>query len=82
LIAEEHDALHNSREFVKWAVDDAIARGELTTDTDIPAIVEMLVAVMWGMGFYAGYVGHHDELGVIVDKFELLMANKLWQLRD
>ncbi len=82
LVSEEHDALRSSREFVKWAVDEAIAAGELTTDTDIPAIVEMLVAVMWGMGFYAGYVGQRDEVAVIVDKFELLMANKLWQLRD
>ena len=82
LISEEHDALRSSREFVKWAVDEAIQRGELSTDTDIPAIVEMLVAVMWGMGFYAGYVGHRDDVAVIVDKFELLMANKLWQLRD
>ncbi|MFV8167617.1 TetR/AcrR family transcriptional regulator [Mycobacterium sp. 134] len=82
LVSEEHDALRSSREFVKWAVDEAIQRGELSTDTDIPAIVEMLVAVMWGMGFYAGYVGRRDDVAVIVDKFELLMANKLWQLRD
>lgn len=82
LVSEEHDPLRNSRQFVEWAVNDAIENGELTADTDIPAIVEMLVAVMWGMGFYAGYVGRHGELGVIVDKFEMLMANKLWQLRD
>jgi AcrR family transcriptional regulator len=82
LISEEQDSLKNSRAFVSWAVNDAIERGELSTDTDIPSIVEMLVAVMWGMGFYAGYVGSHDELAVIVDKFELLMANKLWQLTD
>jgi len=82
LTADEHDALKNSRAFVSWAVNDAIERGELSTDTDIASIVEMLVAVMWGMGFYAGYVGGHDELEGIVDKFELLMANKLWQLSD
>lgn len=82
LLSEEHDALRNSRDFVTWAVNDAIARGELSTDSDVSAIVEMLVAVMWGMGFYAGYVGGPDELGPIVDKFELLMANKLWQLRE
>ncbi|OMB99314.1 TetR family transcriptional regulator [Mycobacterium sp. NS-7484] len=82
LVSEEHDALRSSREFVRWAVDDAVQRGELSTDTDIPTIVEMLVAVMWGMGFYAGYVGHRDDVAAIVDKFELLLANKLWQLRD
>jgi hypothetical protein len=52
----------------------------LTTETDVATLVELLVAVMWGMGFYAGYVGGHDELGVIVEKLELLLANKLWTL--
>jgi len=42
----------------------------------------MLVAMMWGMGFYAGFVGNHDELAAVVQQFELLMANKLWKLRD
>jgi len=78
----EHDSLRNSREFVTWAVKDAIERRELTTDTDVNHLVEMLVAVMWGMGFYAGFVGDHDDLGAVVHKFELLMANKLWQLHE
>ena len=45
-------------------------------------LVEMLVAVMWGMGFYAGYVGSHNQLEAIVDKLELLLANKLWKLAE
>ncbi len=49
--------MRSSRAFVSWAFDDALEKGELTTDTDVPQLVEMLVAVMWGMGFYAGYVG-------------------------
>jgi AcrR family transcriptional regulator len=79
---DEHDSLKASRDFMAWAVNDAIKRGELTTDTDINHLVEMLVAVMWGMGFYAGFVGNHDELGAVVHKFELLMANKLWNLHE
>ncbi len=82
LAIEEHDALTNSRMFVSWAVNDAIERGELITDSDVPSIVEMLVAVMWGMGFYAGYVGTHGDLEVIVEKFELVLANKLWKLNS
>ncbi|WP_205390297.1 TetR/AcrR family transcriptional regulator [Mycolicibacterium hippocampi] len=80
LSSDEHDPLTNSRAFVSWAVDDAIARGELSTDTDVTHLVEMLVAVVWGMGFYAGFVGDRAELGAVVHKFELLLANKLWQL--
>ena len=82
LSGDEHDSLRNSREFVAWAVNDAIQKGELTTDTDVSYLVEMLVAVMWGMGFYAGFVGNHDELAAVVRQFELLMANKLWQLNQ
>jgi AcrR family transcriptional regulator len=80
LSRDEHNSLKTSRAFVTWAVTDSLERGELTTDTDVSTLVEMLVAVMWGMGFYAGYVGGHDELATIVDKLELLLANKLWTL--
>lgn len=79
---EEHDSLKHSREFVAWAVSDAITRGELTTETDVDSLVEMLVAVMWGMGFYAGFVGDHDELEAVVKQFELLMGNSLWRLQS
>ena len=80
LSRDEHNSLKASRAFVTWAVTDAIERGELTTDTDVATLVEMLVAVMWGMGFYAGYVGGHDELAVIVETLEKLLANKLWTI--
>lgn len=82
LSRDEHNSLKASRAFVNWAVTDAIERGELTTDTDVPTLVEMLVAVMWGMGFYAGYVGGHDELASIVETLERLLANKLWTISE
>ncbi|OBB48630.1 TetR/AcrR family transcriptional regulator [Mycobacterium sp. 852002-51961_SCH5331710] len=82
LADEEHDSLRHSREFVAWAVNEAIQRGELTTDTEVESLVEMLVAVMWGMGFYAGFVGSHDELKAVVRQFELLMSNNLWRLQS
>jgi AcrR family transcriptional regulator len=82
LSGDEHDSMRTSREFITWAVNDAIEKGELTTDTNVSELVEMLVAMMWGMGFYAGFVGNHEELSAVVEKFELLMANKLWKLHD
>ena len=82
LVSEEHDPLRNSRAFVTWAVNDAIARGELSADTDVDHLVEMLVAVVWGMGFYAGFVGDRSALGAVVHKLELLLANKLWNLSE
>jgi AcrR family transcriptional regulator len=80
LSSDRQDPLKNSRAFMSWAVNDAIDRGELTLDADVGSLVEMLVAVLWGMGFYAGFVDTHDQLEAIVHKFELLLANKLWQL--
>ncbi len=82
LSRDEHTSLKTSRAFMTWAVTDSLQRGELMTDTDVPTLVELLVAVMWGMGFYAGYVGGQDELTTIVDKLELLLANKLWTLAE
>jgi AcrR family transcriptional regulator len=82
LSRDEHNSLKASRAFVTWAVTDAIERGELTTDTDVVTLVEMLVAVMWGMGFYAGYVGGHDELVIIVETLEKLLANRLWTISE
>ncbi|SRX79312.1 putative transcriptional regulatory protein (possibly TetR-family) [Mycobacterium tuberculosis H37Rv] [Mycolicibacterium parafortuitum] len=79
---DEHDSMKNSRAFVSWAVNDAIARGELSSDTDVDHLVEMLVAVVWGMGFYAGFVGDRSDLSAVVHKLELLLANKLWNVAD
>ncbi|WP_234792365.1 TetR/AcrR family transcriptional regulator [Mycolicibacterium brisbanense] len=74
------DALQASREFVAWALDDAVSRGEVVINTDVGETVEMLLAAMWGMGFYVGYVSAGGLLGDMVDQFERLMASKLWQL--
>jgi len=82
LSTDTHDPLETSRRYLTWAVNDAVEHGELRADSDVPAIVEMLLAVMWGMGFYAGYVGTREDLGPIIEKLELLLANKLWRLPD
>ena len=37
-------------------VDEAIADGEIRPDADAKAVVDMLYAVFWGMGFFAGFV--------------------------
>lgn len=79
---DEHDGLKNSRTFMTWLVNDAIERGELTTDSDVPALVEMLVSVTWGIGFYAGYFGTHRDFEAVVNTLELLLANKLWKLSE
>lgn len=79
LSQDGHDPLASSREFVRWAVGAAVDTGELTADVDIDAVVEMLVALMWGMGFYSGYVGTHDRSEAVIAQLELLLANKLFR---
>lgn len=76
----QNDSLENSRVFVTWAVNEAIESGELTTNTDVKTLVEMLVAVLWGMGFYAGFVGGHDELDRITEQLRLLLQQELWTI--
>ena len=79
--APKHDAPRNTREFLLWAVNGAIERGERQTDANAGALVEMLVSMLWGMGFYAGFVGSHEELEVITEQFRLLLKGQLWDLK-
>jgi tetracycline repressor-like protein len=78
----EPDALTSSRLFLQWAVNDAIRQGELSPDTDVSPLVEMLIAVPWGMGFYAGFISDHDELRTITDYLHRLLTGTLWQLNE
>lgn len=77
LSSDGHDLLKTSREFFTWAVSDAITSGELSTDTHVSDLVEMLVAVVWGVGFYAGFVGNAEERLAVVSMLERMLANTL-----
>jgi AcrR family transcriptional regulator len=57
---EEADSVTATREFLSWAIDDAIAGGELVADTEAEALTETLLAVLLGLGFYAGFVAKHE----------------------
>jgi len=50
--------------FYTAMVSDAIARGEIPYETDPAAVVNMLLAMFWGTGFYAGFVNDADMLGI------------------
>lgn len=77
----DHDALKSTRSFLTWAVNTAIDEGELTTDTAVEQLVDMLMAMLWGMGFYAGFVGTHQQLLVIEKQFLQLCSGTLWELK-
>ncbi|MCB0946337.1 MAG: TetR/AcrR family transcriptional regulator C-terminal ligand-binding domain-containing protein, partial [Mycobacterium sp.] len=57
-----NDSLEFVRSFVASAVKDAVRSGELRADIDVDAAAEMLVASLWGLGFYAGFVGSQERL--------------------
>ena len=77
----EHDSLLLSRAFLTWSVEEAIRDGEISTDVDVPSLVEMLTAVMWGVGFYASFLGDHQDLKAVTTNLHQLFTQKLWQLR-
>ena len=90
LEAHRHPELKNDeyaprdgiRTFLANAVSDAIANGELTDETDGNALIQMLLVLMFGMGFYAGFVGTDDEVAAVIDRLRRLLSNDLWALRE
>jgi TetR/AcrR family transcriptional regulator, repressor for uid operon len=78
LSVAENDAVLISREFLMRAVNDAIQRGEIAPDIDASALVETLLVVLCGVGFYAGYVRSYKEILVVTDMLRQLLEGALW----
>lgn len=70
------------RAFVSTAVGDAVAQGQLSPASDPDVLVEMLLVLMFGIGFYAGFVGTDSEVTAVVDKLQRLLSNDLWKLQE
>jgi AcrR family transcriptional regulator len=68
------DAVHA---FYASMVDDAIARGEIPDDADAVAVVNMLLAMFLGMGFYAAYIVDQNGMSVIAKQLHQLMVHGL-----
>jgi AcrR family transcriptional regulator len=79
LIHEESDSIRSTREFLSWAIGEAVHGGELGPDTDASALTETLVAILLGLGFYAGFVGSRQELDAVVDQLRQLLEGRLVQ---
>jgi TetR/AcrR family transcriptional regulator, repressor for uid operon len=79
LSATENDAVRISREFLMRVVNDAIEHGELAADIDACAVVETLLVVLCGVGFYAGYVRSNQEMLAVTDVLRQLLEGALWR---
>lgn len=75
---DEHESMTASRKFISWAVNDAIECDELVTAISASDLVEMLLAVTWGMGIFTSFVADCHDLPDVVHRFELLLADQLW----
>jgi TetR/AcrR family transcriptional regulator, repressor for uid operon len=71
------DSVQTTREFLLWAINDGIQRGELESGTDASALTELLIAILLGVGFYAGFVGGRYELDPVTDQLRQLLARSL-----
>jgi TetR/AcrR family transcriptional regulator, repressor for uid operon len=79
---EEADSVRATRVFLSYAIDDAIKRGELAADTDGSVLTEMLIAVLLGVGFYAGFVVDRQEIDAVNAQLQRLLAGNLIRRRE
>jgi TetR/AcrR family transcriptional repressor of uid operon len=79
LSASDSDVVRICQEFLTAVVDDAIERGEIAADIDASALVETLLVVLCGVGFYAGYVRSYEEMLAISDMLRQLLEGALWR---
>ncbi|MCW2650519.1 MAG: transcriptional regulatory protein [Mycobacterium sp.] len=70
-----------TREFLTWAINGAVERGELTIDTNASALVEMLLAIRWGICFYAGFLDSGERVALIADQLRRLLPGQQGTLR-
>lgn len=68
--------------FYASVVDDAIARGEIPADTDAAAVVNMLLALFLGMGFFAGFIVDQNNIRVIAKQLHRLLVHGLLDQRN
>lgn len=70
------------QDFYGSMVEDAIARGEIPEDTDPAAVVNMLLSMLLGMGFYAGFIFDSNNVSMIAKQLHRLMTHGLLDRRQ
>ena len=79
LSTSENDVVRKSREFLTLVVSEAIERGEVATDIDASALVETLLMVLCGVGFYAGYLRSDQQMEAVIEMLRQLLQGAVWR---
>lgn len=75
------NSVRTSRDFLAWAVNEAIESGEVAADIDPAVLTETLIVVLCGVGFYAGYLRSREMEG-LTDMLRQLLAGALFRPKD
>ncbi len=65
------------RGFYESTVNSAVERRELPADTDVATVVDLLVAMVWGIGFYAGFLDIGNNMTEIAKQLQRLLGHGL-----
>ncbi|WNG94991.1 helix-turn-helix domain-containing protein [Mycobacterium sp. ITM-2016-00318] len=74
----DHCPLTIIRRFLTWAVKDAVERGELSSATRVQPLADALAAMLWGIGFFGGFVGTPRETGAAAAEMQQFLTGTLW----
>ncbi|WP_297593420.1 TetR/AcrR family transcriptional regulator [Mycobacterium sp.] len=77
LAGTENDSVRIAREFLVRVVNGAIERGEIVTDIDTSALVEVLLVLVCGVGLYAGYVESPENFLALTGLMRRLLESAL-----
>lgn len=80
LLSSANDAVSAVRTFYESIVDGAIKRHEIPDDTDPAAVANMLLALFWGMGFYAGFLDNSNDVREVAKQLHGLFVHGLLDL--
>lgn len=65
------------RSYLESVLVDGKARGELAADAVVAPIADMLHAMLWGLGFHAGFVDDEAVMYLITKQLERLLSDGL-----
>jgi AcrR family transcriptional regulator len=74
LLSDGKGALDHTRDFMIAVIREGVSNGELPADTDAGVVSEMLIAMLWGLGFYAGFVDDTRQMLPVTDEFLRLVV--------